>query len=64
MQLASDMELRMPEPCAPVSVTCCLPLVSVDTMARWYSVRPGFFRMACVLAILSKVCACGFVPIS
>ena len=45
MQLASDIERRMPEPCAPVSLTFQMPSLSGASMPRWYSVRPGFLRI-------------------
>src|SRR5256885_15380835 len=39
------MERRIPEPCAPVRRTLHSPFFS-SSIPRWYSVRPGFLRIA------------------
>jgi hypothetical protein len=41
MQFASDIERKMPEPCAPVMRTSGMPSRRATGSPRWYSVRPG-----------------------
>ena len=46
-QLASLMDLRIPEPCSPVGFTVRVPSGACERMPRWNSVRPGaFFSIA------------------
>src|SRR5207237_832637 len=42
-QLASLIDLRIPEPCSPVGFTTSAPPASRLTTPRWNSVRPGAF---------------------
>ena len=53
---------RMPEPCALPTATChSLPSVRL-TKPRWYSVRPGFLRIALELAARSSGSGSGVAP--
>ncbi len=61
--LACTMELSTPEPWLPVVRTCRLPSGPVVTVPRWYSVRPGFLRMASVLVARSSGGAVRVLPI-
>ena len=54
---------RMPEPCEPVMLTVCKPSAPRTTMPRWYSVRPGFLRIACALATRISGSGCGVAPL-
>ena len=57
------MELSTPEPWLPVVRTCSAPSGPAVTMPRWYSVRPGFLRMASVLRALASGGAHSVLPI-
>ena len=48
------MELSTPEPWLPVVRTCSEPSGAAVTRPRWYSVRPGFLRMASPLRARSS----------
>ena len=57
------MELSTPAPCGPVLRTCSTPSVLSLTMPRWYSVRPGFLRMASALRARSSGSGAARAPI-
>src|SRR6185295_15178375 len=64
-QLASLMDLRIPEPCSPVGFTLSDPSAARVRTPRWNSVRPGaFFSFAVHVARKVGTGATGSAPIS
>jgi type II secretory ATPase GspE/PulE/Tfp pilus assembly ATPase PilB-like protein len=62
--LASLMLRRMPAPWAPVLRTSQRPSAARETMARWYSVRPGRLRIAATLRALRRGGGAAVAPAS
>ena len=63
-QLAADAE-GSSQPLRQIEAQCQPDAESAlrVTMPRWYSVRPAFLRIACVLAARSMGSGCGVAPL-